>query len=103
MSIADIDRPAVVFHYDRWNQDVVFRPISAKTFALLATDFTTVDGQDVDTPAALGFYAALLAACVESHVATAEEWLEISGPSLQVLGKQALRVNGLLTEEAKKN
>jgi len=99
MNLADLDRKPVTWHYDRWDTDVVFRPISAATLA----KFAGLDGEAVDTPAALRFYAELLAVCVESHQATPDEWMEVSGKSLQTLGMQALRVNGLLAEEAKKN
>lgn len=103
MSLADLDRPPVTWHYDRWDQDIVFRPISAKTLAALSDGFGQLHGQDVDTPGALRFYAALLAATVESHAHTADEWLEASGDTLQKLGMEALRVNHLLIDEAKKN
>jgi L-serine deaminase len=103
MNLADLDRPTVTWRYDQWDQDIVFRPINATTYAMLATDFAPVHGESADTPAALRFYAALLAACVQSHKYTADEWMEASGPTLQALGMQALKVNHLLVEEAKKN
>ena len=103
MNLADLDRPTTTWFYERWNQDVVFRPINAKTLALLSEDFGHVHGEDTDTPAALRFYAALLAASIESHRATADEWLDASVTTLQALGMQALKVNGLLAEDTKKN
>lgn len=105
MSLADLDRKPVTWHYDRWDADVIFRPIGAKTYALLAGEFAGVHGQGVEaaTPESLRFYAALLAATVESHPHTAEEWMEATTDTLQALGMEALRVNGLLVEEAKKN
>ena len=99
MNIQDLDRKPVTWRYDRWDTDVVFRPISAAVLA----KFAGMNGEAVDTPAALRFYAELLAVCVESHQATPEEWMEATGNTLQVLGMQALRVNGLLADEAKKN
>jgi hypothetical protein len=99
MNLADLDRKPVTWRYDRWDTDVVFRPISA---AMLAK-FAGLNGEDVDTPAALRFYAELLAVSLESHKFTAEEWMDASGKTLQMLGMQALRINGLLAEEAKKN
>jgi len=103
VSLADLDRPPVTWRYDRWEQDITFRQISARTFAGLAGSFGPLHGADADAPEALRFYAELLAACVTSHQATAEEWLEVSHSTLLALGLQALKVNGLVIEEAKKN
>lgn len=99
MNLTELDRKPVTWHYDRWDADVVFRPISAATLAR----FAGLDGEEVDTPKAMRFYAELLAVCVESHHASPDEWMEVSGATLQVLGMQALRVNSLLAEDAKKN
>lgn len=103
MSLADLDRKSVTWHYDRWDEDVVFRPISAKTFAALHGDFGALHGQDLDAPGVLEFYAAVLSATVVSHPATPEEWQEASQATLMALGYQALKVNNLLVEDAKKN
>ena len=99
MGLADLDRKPVTWHYDRWDADLVFRPVSA---AVLAR-FSTLNGEPVDTPAALAFYAELLAVSLESHPFTPEEWMEATGDTLHTLGMEALRINGLLVEEAKKN
>lgn len=104
MDLATLDRPPVIWRYDRWEQDITFRQISAKVFAAIAGDFqASVHGQAADAPEAMRFYSELLSACVVSHQATPAEWLEVSADTLQTLGMQALRINHLLVEEAKKN
>ncbi|NLX57280.1 MAG: hypothetical protein GXY58_19395 [Planctomycetaceae bacterium] len=103
MSLADMDRPTVTWHYDRWDADIVFRPISARQLATLSGEFGNLHGESVDTPEALRFYAAVLAASVVSHEATADEWLDISVDTLKTVGRRALEINGLLVEETEKN
>jgi len=103
MSLVDLDRKPVTWHYDRWGEDVVFRPISARQLATLAGDFANLHGESVDTPEALRFYAALLAASIVSHQATADEWMELTAETLKTIGRKALEVNGLLVEETEKN
>jgi hypothetical protein len=104
MILSDLDRPPITWHYDRWGQDVVFRPISALALAKISSDHPGVTGADTDQAGLCRFYAELLALSVESPVATLDEWLQVSAQTLAVLGDQALRVNGLLLDEdTKKN
>lgn len=104
MSIGELDRPPISWRYEPWGQEVVFRRISAKTLALMAEDLRVIDGQETNTPAAIKFFAALLAATVVSHEATAEQWLaETTIETLTTLGQKAMEVNKLVAEEAKKN
>lgn len=103
MSLIDLDRPPISWRYDRWERDIVFRPLSARQLAALSSTHDQVDGQAVDTPAALRFYAALLAATLEEPKYDEATWLEASAVTLQTLGMQALRINGLVAEDTKKN
>ena len=103
MSLSDLDRPPITWHYDRWDTDVIFRPLSARQLVALSHNHNQVDGQGVDTPGALQFYAALLAACVESPKFDETVWLDACTSTLQTLGLKALEINGLLEEAAKKN
>jgi hypothetical protein len=103
MSLKDLDRPAVTFRYEPWDQELTFRRIDAKAFVSIAGAYTDVTGADAESPDVIEFYASLLAASCESPQFTAEQWLEASGPTLIELGIKALRVNGLAREEAKKN
>jgi hypothetical protein len=103
MSLTDLDRPTVTWHYDKWCADIVFRPISAKQLAALSGCFGNLQGESIDTPEALRFYAAVLSASVVSHQATADEWMDLSADTLKVVGKRALEINRLLVEETEKN
>jgi len=103
MNLKDLDRPAVTYHCQRWDADVVLRPLSALDYIAIAGQWDDMEAEQEDAPRMLGFYAAILAATVESHPATAEEWLALTPATLIELGTHALRVCGLLEEDAKKN
>lgn len=103
MSLADLDRPPITWRFDRWERDIVFRPLSARQLVALSSVHNQVDGQAVDTPAALRFYAALLAATVTDPQYDEATWLDATTATLTTLGLEALRINGLVADDTKKN
>lgn len=103
MNLADLDRPPITWHFDRWERDVVFRQLSASQLVKLSAVHDQVDGQAADTPAALRFYAALLAATVTEPQYDEATWLDATTATLTELGLQALRINGLVADDTKKN
>jgi hypothetical protein len=103
MSLADLDRPPITWRFDRWDRDVTFRPLSARQLSALSIAHSQAEGEAIDTPAALQFYAGLLAACLVDPQFDAATWLDASTTTLQTLGMKALEINGLIAAEAKKN
>jgi hypothetical protein len=107
MNLVDLDRKPVTWHYDRWDTDVVFRPISATDWAHLVAKYEphptgdTIEDHAVIRNARQS--AELLELSVVSHVATAEEWLTLSKETFQAFAIKALEINGLLPDQAKKN
>lgn len=103
MSLKDLDRPAVTFRYEPWGRELIFRRMDARSYIRIAGECADIDGEDVDSPTVIRFYAALLAASCEDPSFSQEEWLEASGQTLLMLGQEALRINGMQRDEAKKN
>jgi hypothetical protein len=107
MNLTDLDRKPVTWRYDRWDQDVVFRPISAADWARLVAKYEPhPSGDAIEDHAVIRNAqqsAELLELSVVSHVAKAEEWLTLSKDTFQTLALKALEINGLLADQAKKN
>jgi hypothetical protein len=107
MSLADLDRKPVTWHYDKWDADVVFRAISAADWSLLVAKYEPHPTSDAIEDHAVirnaRQSAELLELSVVSHKATADEWLTLSKDTFQQLALKALEINGLLPDTAKKN
>ena len=103
MSLSDLDRQIVEFNYARWDRTIRFRPITAFQLVGLQADFGEVNGEDATSRDVMSFYAELLAASVIDPQYSASEWLnDASGETIMSLGLEALRINGLAVEDAKK-
>ena len=107
MSLADLDRKPVTWRYDKWDADVVFRPISAADWARLVAKYDPhPTGDEIEDHAVVRNAqqsAELLELSVVSHPAPAGEWLTLSKDTFQLLALKALEINGLLADQAKKN
>ena len=100
--LADLDRPAITYHCQAWDRDVVLRPIGAWDLLQLNHDFEQVHGENADSEDMVRFYAELLAVVCEDPKAGADAWLRtVRLDTLLELGQQAARVSGLLVEEKK--
>jgi len=104
MSLAEIARKQEQIAYEPWGRDVVMVPISARDLCDMHASFAELQGKDLDTAEALEFYAELLSLSVMDPKATKEEWLsDVTPKAVMDLGQEALRLSGLVSEDAKKN
>lgn len=103
MDLKDLDRPVQSVRFDAWDCDVQFRPLGATELLKLNGSHPGVHGTEVNADGLARFYAELLACSVVSHRAASDEWLECKMSTLTELGTIALRVSGLIEDEAKKN
>lgn len=103
MSLIDFDRKTETIAFAPWGRDVTLRPIGASALLRLKGAHDKVHGQSVDAAGLAAFYADLLAVSVVDPVAPASEWIECRLDTLTALGMEALRVCGLIEDEAKKN
>lgn len=103
MSLIDFDRKPQTIAFAPWGRDVTLRPIGAAELLRLKGTHDKVHGQSVDAAGLAAFYADLLAVAVVDPAAPSAEWIECQLDTLTALGMEALRVCGLIEEEAKKN
>jgi hypothetical protein len=98
---ADKDRKPTEFPYERWGEVVVLRPISARELVELEAVVEAIDEDDASRRS-LRMKAGLLAATVQSPQWTADEWAEVSPETLNALCDEAMRINGMLEDDAAK-
>lgn len=102
MSLEDLDRPIVTWHFEPWGRDVSMRRISAAQLAALQVSYGSVSTADATAAEMLKFYAELLSLSVVDPQASADEWFEqTTTDTLIKIGEQAARVSGLAYEQKK--